>query len=98
MAGLDPAISIQLAMPCTVHRDCRVIGELSDAVLRTVMPGSDDVGYRSRDAIASESLSRTKGLCLERTGGFCSRTKEIREAKRRKARTTRPHHRRQVYA
>jgi hypothetical protein len=43
MTGLVPVISIHRAKPCNHHRDCRVIGEQSDAVLRTAMPGNDTV-------------------------------------------------------
>ena len=46
--------------------DCRVIGERSDAVLRTAMPGNNDVGKRSRDAIAPAQLSRIAMIGLQR--------------------------------
>jgi hypothetical protein len=35
----------------TLSMDCRVIGERSDAVLRTAMPGNDDAKDRSHNAI-----------------------------------------------
>ena len=76
MAGLVPAISIQLARLCHGYRD------------RRVKPGDDGVVGRSRDASASELLF-TKGKVSQHER---SKKKE-REAKRRKARTTHPHHR-----
>jgi hypothetical protein len=40
IAGLGQAIPIRWAR-CVLKRDGRVIGERSDAVLRTAMPGQD---------------------------------------------------------
>jgi hypothetical protein len=39
MPGLDPGIHFSLRL--FFEMDCRVIGERSDAVLRTAMPGND---------------------------------------------------------
>jgi hypothetical protein len=41
IAGLIPAIPIRKAQRCVPKRDGRVIGERSDAVLWTAMPGHD---------------------------------------------------------
>jgi hypothetical protein len=41
----------------TLRMDCRVIGERSDAVLRTTMPGNDDVRIPSRDTLLCPSLA-----------------------------------------
>jgi len=41
IAGLVPAISIKKAQLCIPKRDGRAIGERSDAVLRTALPGHD---------------------------------------------------------
>jgi hypothetical protein len=41
IAGLVPAISTQSAQHCHDDRDDRDVGERSDAVLRTAMPGHD---------------------------------------------------------
>ena len=70
MAGLVPAIPIPLAR-CPPKRDCRDIGERSDAVLRTAMPGNDDddVRSRSRDASASEfSCKRHESFAFQQEG------------------------------
>jgi hypothetical protein len=45
MCGLDPRIHLFKTM------DCRVIGERSDAALRTAMPGND-VSVKTRNALA----------------------------------------------
>jgi len=42
MPGLDPGIPIPPARLENDCRDCRDIGERSDVVLRTAMPGNDD--------------------------------------------------------
>jgi hypothetical protein len=42
MPGLDPGIPTQVARLGEKHRDCRDIGERSDAVLRTALLGNDD--------------------------------------------------------
>jgi hypothetical protein len=42
MPELDPDIPIHRAILRRTNRDCRDIGERSDAVLRTTMPGSDE--------------------------------------------------------
>src|ERR1700684_2904219 len=47
MRGLVPRIPITLARSCPKNRDGRDIGERSDAVLRTTMPGHDDIENQS---------------------------------------------------
>jgi hypothetical protein len=42
MPGLDPGIPTQVAGLEEKHRDCRDLGERSDAVLRTALLGNDD--------------------------------------------------------
>jgi hypothetical protein len=46
MPGLVPGIPLDVAMPCHGKRDGRDIGERSDAVLRTAVPGHDNERVR----------------------------------------------------
>ena len=66
--------------------DCRVIGERSDAVLRTAMPGNDAIKFRSRDAASRPSFAHNFKKHLPAKGGGAPAGASIRLPRSNEAR------------
>jgi hypothetical protein len=78
--GLDPVVHADSRRERATKKcirpgrmDCRIIGERSDAVLRTAMSGNDEMKSHSRGAIPRPSFANAATLKCEESGAIRKR-------------------------